>query len=166
MANAEHKATIKPEIQELSDRIGKLITIEKKNDQGVVVVQDGAYLSLLPENLTKETVEAVQEFNGKMAAASALAVGTAAIPIMKKDQNLANVTMSMPTVGKDFIGVNFQRERQVPARDENNQPAGTKTKFGSTSVEYGMYSTKSRGALLSVKTLLAEQAMAAFGNKK
>lgn len=156
------KSAIKPEIVEMAASISKVMTLDKST--GIATCEEGTYKNLLPEGLTEEIVVAVQDYNGKMAAAASLALGNAAIPAMTKNKDLNKATLTLPTVGKDYIGVNFDRSRQVPARDENNQPCGTKTKFGSTSAEYSMYATGSRGQLLAVKKELAEQALAAFGS--
>jgi len=167
MAN-EQKSPIKSEIQDLSDRIGKTLKIDKEVVSGVAkaTIPDTTYIDNLPEGITKEVVEQVQTYNTQMGSALALALGSAAIPAMKKNADISSVEVKMPVVGKDYIAVDFTKERQVPSRDENNQPNGTKSKFGNTTVEYGMYGMTSRGQLLAVKTLLTDQAMAAFGNKK
>ncbi|EKD22716.1 MAG: hypothetical protein ACD_84C00001G0008 [uncultured bacterium] len=163
MSTPEKKPVIKQHILDLSAEIAKGLKIDPKSD--VVTVEEGLYVKLLPENLTKEQVIAVQEYNTRIAAAALHAVGTMAIPVMKKNADMKNISMSMPTVLKDSISVRIDRSRQVPDRDENNQVVGTKEKFGSSFVEYCMYGVGSRGQIKAVKTLLSEQAMAAFGTK-
>ncbi len=155
------KSTIKPEIQKLADALTKEMTFDKKT--GIISVDAGTYVKLMPADLTKDMAEKVQAYNNQLVAAGALAVGTMAIPVMKKDENLDKVTMVVPMIGKDYAGFAFDRSRQVPSRDADNNPNGTKTKFGSTSVEMVAYGTKTRGQLSNVKTLLGELAAEAFG---
>ena len=155
------KTVIKPEVLEMSELISASLTMDKKT--GKCSVPDNLYVSLLPEGITEDVVRTLQKHNGTVVAAAAHAVGEAAIPVMKKDKELDNVTLEMKTVDKDAIGVSFDRSRQVPSRDENNKPNGTRTKFGSTSVEVISYNAKNRGQLKAVKELLAEQAHKAFG---
>jgi hypothetical protein len=160
---AESKAgVINQEILDLEQMLAKVMTLDKKT--GKIEIEEGTYVKFLPEGITEEQVKSVQAYNSLMATAAGLAVGNMAIPTMTKDAELNKVTLTLPTVGKDYIGISFDRSRQVPARDDNNQPCGTRTKFGNLSVEHAMYSTKSRGQLLAVKTLLGEQAMASFGS--
>jgi hypothetical protein len=160
-AKAADKSPIKQEITELSEQIAAVMTMDKKT--GVCTVPDGIYVKLLPAGITEEIVKDVQTYNSNFATAAALTVGEAAIPVMKKDKELLNASLEIKTVGKDTIGVSFDRSRQVPSRDENNQPNGTKTKFGSTSVEIVSYGAKTRGQLKLVKEMLAEKAFASFG---
>lgn len=156
------KHNIKPEIRATADLLKAEIALDKKS--GIATVDAGTYIKLLPPGLTKDIVEAVQAYNTQIVAAGALALGEMAIPVMKKDANLDRATLTIPMTGKDYIGVSFDRSRQVPSRDADNNPNGTKTKFGSTTTEIAMYGTKSRGQLMQVKNLLGELAVAAFGS--
>lgn len=160
MSTTATKSAIKPEILELSEKLKAEITLDKKT--GVATVSPDTYMKLAPAELTKDVLESVQQFNANMIAASAHAIGTLAVPAMKKDASLDKVTLTIPTVGKDYIGVAFDRSRQVPDRGADGVN-GTKTKFGSTSTEFVIYGTKSRGQLLNVKNELSEMAMKAFG---
>lgn len=160
-AKTETKATvIKQDILDLEKLLAKEMTIGK---DGVITVAEGTYIKLLPASVTEEQALELQAYNTRLAAAATLAVGNMAIPAIKKDKALDRVTMNMTTLGKDYLAVTFDRSRQVPSRDADNVPNGTKDKFGMTTVEYGMYGAKSRGELLKVKTMLSEMATAAFG---
>lgn len=114
------KSTIKQDILDLSASLTKVMTIDSKT--GSVTVEPETYVKLLPEGLSKEQVIQVQDYNSRLAAAAAHAVGMLAIPVMKKNKDLDRASMSMGTVGKDTLSVNFDRSRQVPSRDEHNQP--------------------------------------------
>lgn len=161
MATETTKSNIKPEIVALADKVKALMNMDKKS--GIATVADDTYTKLMPEGLTKEIVEQVQTYNSQLVAAGALALGEAAIPVMKKNDAVDRATLTIPMVGKDYIGLSFDRSRQVPSRDADNNPNGTRTKFGSTSAEIVQYGTKSRGQLLNVKNLLGEKAAEAFG---
>jgi hypothetical protein len=154
---------ILPEVREKAEELKKEIP-PASIKAGSVTVDKATYVRLMPANVTEEMVENVQAYNSLLVAAGSLAIGELAIPAMKKDKALDRITLTIPMTGKDYIGVAFDRSRQVPSRDAENNPNGTKTKFGSTSVEIAMYGTKSRGQLLIVKNELAELAKAAFGS--
>jgi hypothetical protein len=159
----ENKTAIKPEITDLEKKISEAMKMDIKDNVGICTVEDGLYVKMLPEGITEDHVRTIQKYNSQLAAASLLAVGNVAVPAMREHSNLNKVSLEFPTVDKDHIDVNFDRSRQVPSRDENNVPNGTKTKYGSAQVSYSMYGTSSHGQLLAVKKMLAEQAMEAFG---
>ena len=160
-AAIEAKSGVKPEVRDMAKRVTEIFEIDKKT--GATVPTAGAYVQLAPAHLTKQIFEDVQAYNNLFLAAGALALGEAAIPVMKKNADLDKVTLTIPMIGKDYMGFAFDRERQVPSRDADNNPNGTKTKYGSMSVEIVSYGTKTRGQLSQVKAELGELAMAAFG---
>lgn len=152
---------IKQEVINIAAAIEKDITIDAKT--GVATASPDLYARLLPEGLTPAIIKDLNDHNALFAAAATLALGDKAIPVMKKHKDLDRISLSIASVGKDGFGVNFDRSRQVPDRGADGAH-GTKTKYGSASVEYVMYGTKSRGELLKVKAKLADDALAAFGS--
>jgi hypothetical protein len=150
---------VKQDIINIAAAIKKDMTLDAKT--GVITVNKDLYERLLPEGLTKDTIELVQQHNTEFAAAAGLAIGEVAIPAMKKHKELERVSVSIPTVQKDAFNLNFDRSRQVP--DRNAEGGGTKTKFGSLGVEFQMYGAKSRGQLGKVKEHLSSLALDALG---
>lgn len=164
VAAIEAKSSVKPEVRDFAKRVKEIFTIDKKT--GETVVTADSYVTLAPAHLTKEILTDVQAYNNLFLAGGALAFGEEAIPVMKKNDGVDQVTLKVPMIGKDYMGFAFDRSRQVPSRDADNNPNGTKTKFGSMSVEIVSYGAKTRGQLSQVKSELGELAMAAFGKSK
>lgn len=149
--------SIKYQVRELADTIAKEIKIDKAT--GVATVGEDLYTRTLPEGIDADVITKIQEHNTAFAAAGLLALGEAAIPVMKKNKELAGAELSVPTVGKDSFSFTFDRSRQVP--DGNG---GTKESFGTSGVKFNMYGAGSRGEGKKVKAELSEQALASFGS--
>ena len=147
---------IKPEVLELSKKLKAGITIAK---DGNASVEEGLFVKNLPEGITEEQLKQIQTHTGLFIAAAGHAFGGEAIDVMKKNAELQQVSVSIPTVGKDSIDLTFQRERAVP----NAGGEGTTTKYGSLSAKVNTYSAGSRGQFLKVKQDLSERAQSAFG---
>jgi hypothetical protein len=155
------KSKIKPEVTALSDVFTKAMTLKISDDKksGVIEIADGAYVDNLPEGINKDMVSKLQAYNSTVAASAALAVGTMANAAIKKNKELDRVTMTLPTVGKDFFEVVNDRSREV--RDVST--GNTSIKFGNVSVSHKMYAARARGQLKEVREMLAEQATAMYG---
>lgn len=151
---------VKPEVISMAAAIQADMKLDTKT--GTVEVGKDLYKRLLPEDLTVETVERVQEHNTLFAAASGLALGEVAVPAMKKHKELDRASVSIPATGKDAFNHNFDRERQVPDRKADGT-TGTKTKYGSLSSEFAFYGAKSRGQMNKVKEHIGAKAVEAFG---
>ena len=155
---------LKPETQKIADAFAKSLKIgEAKEGVAAATIDQTAYIDNLPEGITKEIVEQLNDYDTSVASALASTLGNAAIPELKKNKNLDKITVSLPTVGKDAFNATFDRERQVPSRDENNKPNGTRPAYGIVNVEHTMYGTRNRAQMASVKKMLSEKATAAFG---
>jgi hypothetical protein len=153
---------VKQEVLDMSEKLRQHAKIDPKTGE-ITGLTAATYVSLLPADVTEEQAKSLQVHHATMVAAAAHAVGHLAIPVMKKQKDIDKVSMVIPMIGKDFLAVDFDRSRQVPARDADNNPSGTKTKFGSVSVNYEVYGTGTRGQLKAVKQELSELATAAFG---
>lgn len=156
---------LKPETQKIADAFAKSLKIgEVKEGIATATIDQTAYVDNLPDGITREIVEQLNEYDTSVASALAATLGNAAIPEIKKNKNLDKVTVTLPTVGKDSFSATFDRERQVPARNEKGEPAGTRPAYGIVNVEHTMYGTRNRAQLAGVKKMLTEKATAAFGN--
>lgn len=151
---------VKPEVLELAGKVKEGLTIDNKT--GIITAIPDLYTRLLPETVTKETIEALQAHNTRMVSATTLAVGEIAMPVLKKNKELEEASLKLSMVGKDAMNVTLARSRQVPSRNEDGT-TGTQTKYGSVSVSIDEYSTGPRGDFKKVKQFLSEQAMTAFG---
>ena len=161
MANAvENKG---PVLKEETKELAKMIQSELKLEGEKITCPEDLYTKMLPDGITPEIIKTISKRNANIVAAVGLAVGNIANKAMGKDKKIERVTMEMPTVGKDHIDFNYDRSREVPARDEAGNPAGTRTKFGSLTVNMTNYATKPHGQLNAVKRFLSEQAIESFG---
>lgn len=143
---------IKQETRDLANKIAKEIKIDPKTGQ--TAVTEGLYVSTLPEGVTKELVEKVDHHNTVFPAAAYLALGEAALPVLKKHKDLKEVTIEIPTVGKSkFEGV-FERSSQV--RAPGQEPT---TKYGTGSMKLDFYgASQSRGEFKKVRDFLTDKA--------
>lgn len=161
MANAvENKG---PVLKEETKELAKSIQKELKLDGEKITCPEDLYTKTLPEGITPDIIKTISKHNANIVAAAGLAVGMISNEAMKKDKKIERITMEMPTVGKDHIDFNYDRSREVPARDENGNPAGTRSKLGSLTVNMTNYAAKPHGQLNAVKRFLSEQAIEAFG---
>jgi hypothetical protein len=147
---------IKSDILELSKTLkGKI----KIGENGVATVEEGTYVSLLPEGVTEDSARKLQNLHSELAAAATLATGELAIPYLKKNKDVASVNLSIPMIGKDSLDVNIKREKVVT----NPQSKEQSTVYGAVTAGFSVYSTRPRGEMLKVKSHLAELAMKALG---
>lgn len=144
---------IKQATTDLAAKIKKEIKIDAKTGQATV--PDELYVTLLPEGVTKEVVQALDDHNTLFGAAAYLALGEASLPQMKKHKDLNEVNIAIPTVGKSaFKGV-FERSSQVRA------PGATEstTKYGTGAMKLDFYGgAQHRGEFKKVRDHLTDQA--------
>jgi hypothetical protein len=147
---------IKSDILELSKTLkGKI----KIGENGVATVEEGTYVSLLPEGVTEDNARKLQSFHSELAAAATLATGELAVPYMKKHKDVVSVDLTIPMIGKDSLDVNIKREKTVT----NPQSKEQSTVYGAATAGFTVYSTRPRGEMAKVKSHLAELAMKALG---
>jgi hypothetical protein len=151
---------LKPTTTELAESIKKEITIDPKS--GVGTITAGHYAATLPEGVTAELIEKIQDHNTQLVAAAGLAFGQLSEDVLKKNKELPRTTLELPTIGQDRFNYTYDRTSQVPDRTADGV-VGTKSVHGTLTVGYKTFGTKSRGELLKVKKMLAEDAAKAFG---
>ena len=150
---------IKQATRDLADRIKKDIKIDPKT--GKAEVPADLYVNTLPEGVTKEHVEAIDNHNTLFASAAYLALGEEALPVLKKHKALTEVTVEIPTVGKSSFNGIFERSSQVRA------PGATEstTKYGTGSMKLDFYGgAQNRGEFKKVKDFLVDKAAAALAD--
>lgn len=165
MSNVETavKSKITEGTRTLAEKLKAEITIDAGT--GTTAPLKDVFAANLPEGLTMDHVEAVFDYQDTLIKAGGLALGEAANAVMKDNKDLARVTMTIPTVGKNYLGFAYDRSRQVPTRNEDGT-TGTREKFGALTVDVVTYGTKNRGEFAHVKNELSENALAAFGKSK
>jgi hypothetical protein len=148
------------EINDLVAKMGPRMTLDKST--GEATIAKDTYASLLPEGITIEVVEQIQDYTKNLATASLYALGTAAIPVWKDNKDLNTASMSMPMSGKDSLNINLTRHSTIPGKDANGNET-TRDVYCSSSVKIDTYGIGKRGDMKRVKDFLAESALAALG---
>jgi hypothetical protein len=127
---------------------------------GLATLQDDAYASTLPEGITNETVKAIHKHNTNFITAMGLAVGEAAIPVMKKHADLQVVEAETKDAAGNRYGITFHRSKLTGA------PGGEKTaKYGVLGAEIELRASRKTGQLGIVKNMLGEMATKALAKK-
>lgn len=146
---------IKAEVLALSEKLAAGITADAT---GVFTADALAYANNLPEGITKETLEALSEYNKQFIPAAAHAVGLKGIEVMSANKDLQDVSCFFPSVNKD--GFDFKMNRETPGIN------GADPSYGSMRAKVVIHAAGNRGQYAKVKTLMSEKAAAAFGAKK
>lgn len=150
---------IKTNIRELADKLKTNLVIDPAT--GVASVPEEWYVQNLPEGLSADTYKQLSEHNTDVLAAAALANGEAAIDAFKKNKELERVSLSLPLVGKDTIGV--VTDRTYNAR--NVQSGEVTVKYGRTSASFDIYAADNgRGDLKKIREHLYSTAAAALAD--
>lgn len=153
---SKEDSKISSEVQALATKIKSHI----KLDGDKVTVPTDLYVTTLPEELSEETVKAVQKHNSFFFPAATLAVGDIAVAAMKKDKKLEAVTGEFKMVGRDHFDVTINRTKET----RNPSNGETSTVYGAVSASMTTHSAKvSRGEMSHVKQHLQEAALKAFG---
>ena len=132
---------------------------EKTVEEGIRAHLTKELNDVLPEGAPLAILQAGQKHKTTFIAAAGHAFGSNSLDVMKKNAELNQTSVSIPTIGKDSIDLSFQRSVTSP------NPAGGEavTKYGRLSVKVNEYGAGSRGQLLKVKQELSEKAAAVFG---
>jgi hypothetical protein len=161
MAKAEEKketsSQIKDEILELSAKLQKDMSIDKKTGNGTEA--ENLYTKHLPDGLSTEVVKQVKDYDGAFIAAGTHAFGQLAIQAMKKNSDLPKATIELSMGNRDSMAVTVER-----SKDSVNQFSADKatvTKFGVTTVTFDARAGASKaGQLKHVRAQIAEMAAA------
>lgn len=161
--DAKPATPISAETIALAAALRKGATIDKKS--GVVTLADEqAFVSNLPETVTKEQAVALNKYTTQFVAAASLVTGELGNDAMKKNKELEQATLTVPTIARDKFSVSYDRSREVNVPGRNGEPATKKTAYGGISASFSISSVKGSGDLGKVKAQLAEAAAAAFAD--
>lgn len=147
--------TIKKNVRDMADLLkGEM----KVGEHGVIEVTAEAFeKSLSGTELSPETYKAVQAHNATLIAAVGLACGEIAIPAMKKDKKLDQVSVELPIL-KDSVGASFLRSKEFP----NAQGGDPILKYGVLTSKFVVDANGNKGDYKKVRTHLSELAAAAL----
>lgn len=148
--------TINQEIKDLAAKLS--VTIDPTT--GLATLQDDAYAATLPEGITGEQIKALHKHNTNFITAMGLAVGEAAIPVMKKHNDLKIVEAETKDQAGNKFGITFHRTKQ------SGPPGGEKTdKFGVLNADIELRASRKIGQLGAVKAHLGDLATKALASK-
>lgn len=131
---------------ELSEQLKNDVVI---NDKGIEVTKD-AYEKTLPEGITMDTVQQLQQHDTNFVAAACKAVGEKAFEHMKDNKDVKQMSAQV-NMGNNTLATTIQRERQYP-----NPEGGTSTTYGSMTPRITVGATGNRGDLKKVKSMVAD----------
>lgn len=150
--------TVHAEVLDLSKVLSKDITIA----DGKATISKEAYVSTLPEGITKEQVETIQKHNGVFYPAVTHAFGEKAIVAMKKDKALDQLTLETPLTGHDHFDITFSRTKTFP---NPATPGESVVKYGVVNAQLVTQAARAnRGDMNTIRDILAEKALAALGD--
>lgn len=141
----------------LSETIKSGIKITKDH---TVEIDPEAYIKTLPENLSKEIVEQVNQHNSNFFAASSHAFGHTAVDHMAKHKDVEVLSASFPLLGKDTWNVGVDRKKTFPNPANPDQPIES---YGVISCKLEINEARLKvGQLKQVKLELGEAALKAL----
>ena len=151
---------VKESVKALADSIRKDF---KLGTGGVIEVSPDIYSKVLDSaGIEEKQVKAIQKLNTDLFAASMLVAGEIAVPAMKKDKKLEQVSVEIPVL-KDTISHAILREKEVMAGMPKDGERQTKTAYGYVNSKYVTDVTGSKGEAKKVKAHIAALAEEAFG---
>lgn len=104
--------------------------------------------------VTKEEYVKVQEAEAQIHRSAALGGGQSGIKHLKANPELTHVSIDLPTFGKDRISVGVKRAAPYTIKDAEGNVTGTGTTYGAVTVDHKSYSTKKRGEMTKISSLL------------
>lgn len=118
--------TVRPTVDEISTALRSAVV---EDGELLVVPAEKYYEHAEVENLGKDVVDHVSDFNARYAAASVRAVGEAALDLMMADSSIDTVAGGA-TMGGRELSLKVERQKVVPV--PGGEPV---TVFGATSIK-------------------------------
>ncbi len=154
MAN-EKKVSLSPEVQALSDKIVKTLSVDKETGAGSTDEKD-LFGSNLPESLTIDTVKAVNNYTRDFVAASTHAAGIVSLEAMAGSKKLEQTSFNIGLEGRDHVEMVFKRSEVI-----NNPMTKTEaTHYCNPTVKITTRAGKSSSQLKNAVKLIREAAAA------
>lgn len=148
MSTTDTKPEIKPEVTALAAKIKPLLKLDPKT--GIITAEANLYVSLLPEGLSEDTIKALAKHNAQFVPAIGLAMGEHTLPAMKKNTELLDTKLVVPTVGGDKFNFNLARTTMSGA------PGAERTeKYGHFTASHTMRAARNVGQFAQVRAHLS-----------
>lgn len=146
-------------VNELAAKISYAFSINK---DGKCEVDKDVYTSNLPEGLTKETIESVNDYNSTFYPAATKAFGEVSINGMKANKGIEELKASIPLAGKNTLNLSIERETTYSGALTGKEPT---THYGTVRATVTTYSADaSRGEMKRVRDELRDAAFASLKN--
>ena len=151
---------INQELSDLQDKILQRLSMNKET--GIAEVPKETYEQLLPEGLTKEIVNKVNNYKFNMAAASYYALGETANPVFENNPDLEKVTLKIPMFGEsDNISIELDRVKHVVSKNNDGEVVITPT-YGHSIVDINEFGDARRKQIIAIKNKLAEDILKTY----
>jgi hypothetical protein len=154
----ETEIKLKDEVLQMAEKIEKGLKLDNKT--GIASSEDNLYESLLPEDLTIETVKAVSAHNSNFIAAGTYAFGNVAINAMAKHKDLEKASAEIKMAGRDVLNLNIDRSKNYT---DHLHGSGETTKYGVVTASYDVRAGKNSGELKKARAAIADLAMEKLG---
>lgn len=147
----------------LSDEVKRISTGLQKGfkvgEDGIIAVEKDLFKTLLPEDISLETLKRVQQFSSDFYAGAVHATGTLGEATLKKQKALESVRLEKLALGKDSVRVQYERESEV-----TSPRTGAVTKHGWITGKYTAAASSNGAAQVGrIRSHFAEQGMSLFG---
>ncbi len=104
--------------------------------------------------VTKEEYIKVQEAEAQIHRSIAWGGGQSGIKHLAANKDMTHAAIELPTFGKDKISVGVKRAAPYTIKDAEGNVTGTGTTYGAITVDHKSYSTKKRGEMTKISSLL------------
>lgn len=148
-----------PKTVEDAQKMAKAYVFTEKSSVATIA-PDYVMGMLAEQGVTKEAYIAVKEAEAHVHRVAGLSFGLASTPHLKTNTELTHTSVEIATTGKDKIAVGFKRTTPYTIRDGEGNVTGTGVTYGTVSVDHKSYSTKKRGEMTKISSLLNDLAEA------
>lgn len=138
-------ASLKQATLDMATAIQKELKYDKESH---TITGEDTYVKHIPEGLSEEVIEKVDNYNTTFIAATAHAVGNLAIEHMAKSKTLDSVSAQFDMGKHNHVTHEITREKTFPNPADNGSPI---VKHGSVSSVYKVYAGRNAGELKKVR---------------
>lgn len=157
MSETKEAPALKPNVQELSDKLIKGLEVNKTD--GVISETRENYIDHLPEGITKEIDAKVDEYRTEFVAASAHAVGSLAVEALVGNKKLDTVTAELK-MGQNGVRHSLDREQTLNFGD------GPFVKHGVMRTKVDIKGAQNSGQLKTARQIVGDIAAERISKKK
>lgn len=159
MSNEATELNLSDEVKRISAALQKGY---KVNEDGTIAHEKDLYKSVMPDDITLETLKRVQQFASDFYAGAVDAIGTVGETYLKKHKDVDSVRVDKLTLGKDSLWTQYDRKTEV-----TSPRTGAVTKYGWITGKYTSAASSNGAAQVGrLRAHYAEQGAALFGGEE